>query len=113
MLKARCALTRKQQSRAILRLQVRQSLRRLSFCLKWDASQLESAAGLPAVEGRSFAKALVAAGLEAAGKDMWSLTQASKTLSSATAAAPVTRATAERTLREFLGRVEHVNASET
>jgi predicted nucleotidyltransferase len=40
---------------------------------------------------------------------LWSITQAGQMLSSATAAPSVTRATAERALREFLDRVDRVN----
>ena len=55
-------------------------------------------------------KALLAEGLiEAAGRNAWKVTQAGQTLSSATAARRVTRATAQRALHQFLGRVEQVN----
>jgi len=91
-------------------LQVRRTLKRLHFDLRWGTARLEGAATLPPGEGQAFAKALVSAGLaEAVGKGVWTITQAGQTLSSATAAHRVTRATAEKTLQEFLGRVDHVN----
>jgi predicted nucleotidyltransferase len=53
---------------------------------------------------------MVSAGLiERAGSGRWSITQTGQTLSSATAAARVTRATGERALREFMARVGRVN----
>jgi predicted nucleotidyltransferase len=91
-------------------LLVRGVLRRLRSDVHWDLARLEAVAALPAAEVRDFVKALVAAGLaEAAGSSLWSITQAGQTLSSATAAPRVTRATAERALREFLDRVDRVN----
>src|SRR5207245_320136 len=42
-------------------------------------------------------------------EEVWNLTQAGITLSAATAAAPVTRATAERALAQFLDRVRRVD----
>ena len=91
-------------------LQVRRALKRLHFERWWNTARLEVAAALPPGDGRAFAKALVAAGLaEAVGKGVWAITQAGQTLSSATAARRVTRATAEKALAEFLGRVDHVN----
>jgi predicted nucleotidyltransferase len=89
---------------------VRRALKRLHFDLRWGTARLEGAATLPPGEGQAFAKALVSAGLaEAVGKGAWTITQAGQTLSSATAAHRVTRATAEKALAEFLGRVDHVN----
>lgn len=89
-------------------LLVRRALRQLDLYVEWDLGRLEAAVG----EGRAFVKALATAGLvEPVGKGLWSITQAGKTLSSATAARCVTRATAERALGEFLGRVDHVNGS--
>src|SRR5215831_11280374 len=91
-------------------LQVRRALKRLNFDLRWDADRLESAAALRHGDGAAFANALVAAGLaEEVGKGVWEMTQAGQTLSSATAAQRVTRATAEKALAEFLGRVDHIN----
>jgi predicted nucleotidyltransferase len=55
-------------------------------------------------------KALLAEGLiERAGRERWEVTQAGRTLAAATAAKPVTRATAEDALQQFLDRVERVN----
>jgi predicted nucleotidyltransferase len=91
-------------------LLVRQTLRHLRTRLPWGLSELESAASAEAGEGRALIKALSAEGLiEAAGRNAWKVTQAGRTLSSATAAKRVTRATAQRALQQFLGRVEQVN----
>jgi predicted nucleotidyltransferase len=91
-------------------LLVRQTLRHLRTPLPWGLSELESAASVEAGEGRALIKALLAEGLiEAAGRNAWKVTQAGQTLSSATAARRVTRATAQRALQQFLGRVEQVN----
>ena len=49
---------------------------------------------------------------EATGLEEWCITQAGKRLTSATAARPVSRATAERALREFLERVDEVNRND-
>jgi len=92
-------------------LLVRQTLRHLRTRLPWGLSELESAASVEAGEGRALIKALLAEGLiEAAGRNAWKVTQAGQTLSSATAAKRVTRATAQRALQQFLGRVEQVNS---
>ena len=73
-------------------------------------AELEEAAGLTSGNGRDLVKALRSEGLiEPAGRDAWRITQAGQTLSSATAAKRVTRATAEKALQQFLGRVERAN----
>ena len=91
-------------------LLVRRTLRELRICLTWGLSELESAASVEAGEGRALIKALLAEGLiEPYGRGAWKLTQAGQTLSSATAAKRVTRATAQKALQQFLGRVEQVN----
>jgi len=91
-------------------LLVRRTLRQLRTRLQWGLSELESAASLEAGEGRALIRALLAEGLiEAAGRDAWKVTQAGQTLSSATAAKRVTRATAQTALQQFLGRGEQVN----
>ena len=91
-------------------LLVRQTLRQLRTRLQWGLGELESAASVQAGEGRALIKALLAEGLiEAAGRNAWKVTQAGQTLSSATAAQRVTRATAQKALQQFLGRVEQVN----
>jgi hypothetical protein len=60
--------------------------------------------------GRDLVKALQADGLiESGATGAWSVTQAGRTFSVATAAKPVTRVTAEKALAQFLDRVEHVN----
>ena len=59
---------------------------------------------------RDLVKALRTEGLiEASARGAWSVTQAGRTFSVASAAKPVTRATAEKALAEFLDRVEQVN----
>lgn len=83
---------------------VRDALRRLRWNTEWGLEVLERATRVPAVQARRFGKALVADGLaEVAGKSVWSITQAGQTLSSATAAPMIRRATAEKALHEFLG----------
>ena len=89
---------------------VRTTLRHLRGRLQWGLPELEVAAGLRPGNGRALIKALKSEGLiEPAGRGAWTITQAGQTLSSATAAKRVTRATAERALQQFLGRVERVN----
>src|SRR2546426_5891106 len=91
-------------------LLVRRTLRRLRMRLHWTLGELESAASVAAGEGPALIKALLSQGLiEAAGRDVWKITQAGQTLSSATAAERVKRATAEKALQQFLCRVEQVN----
>ena len=89
---------------------VRDTLRRLRVRADWGLNGLELAARLPAGQGPKFVKALVADGLiEVAEKGRWEMTQAGQSLSSATAALRVKRTTAEKALRELLGRVDQVN----
>jgi len=91
-------------------LLVRRTLRQLRTRLQWGLSELDSAASVQAGEGRALIKALLAEGLiEAAGRNAWTVTQAGRTLSSATAAKRITRATAQKALQQFFGRVERVN----
>ena len=91
-------------------LLVRGCLRTLRVRISWDLAALEAAASLEAGTGRSLLRALSAAGLvKSLGRGWWEITQAGQRLSSATAAKPITRATAEKALRDFLGRVELVN----
>jgi predicted nucleotidyltransferase len=91
-------------------LLVRRVLRQLRERLPWGLNDLESAASVEAGEGRALLKALLAEGLiERAGRERWEVTQAGRTLAAATAAQRVTRATAEDSLQQFLGRVERVN----
>src|SRR5713101_8962200 len=91
-------------------LLVRRTLRQLRTRLQWGLGELESTAAVEAGDGRELIKGLLAEGLiEAAGRDAWKVTQAGQTLSSATAARRITRATAQKALRQFLGRVERVN----
>jgi predicted nucleotidyltransferase len=91
-------------------LLVRRVLRQLRTRFQWGPGELESAALVKAGEGRALIKALSAEGLiEAAGRNAWKVSQAGQTLSSATAAKRVTRATAQQALQQFVGRVEKVN----
>jgi predicted nucleotidyltransferase len=91
-------------------LLVRQTLQRLRDQFQWRVEDLESIASLKAGEARTFLKTLLAEGLvESAGPGTWTITQAGQSLSSATAAKRVTRATAEKALQEFSRRVERVN----
>jgi len=90
-------------------LVIRRTLRRLRGRLSWGLADLEAAAALNPGEGHALAKALRAARLiEGAGRGAWVITQAGQTFSSATAAKPITRMTAERALAEFLERVRRV-----
>jgi predicted nucleotidyltransferase len=89
---------------------VRDTLRRLRARVDWSLDRLEVAARLPTGQGRNFVEALVGEGLaKPAGDGVWSITQAGQTLSSATAAKRVKRATAETALHETLGRIDFVN----
>jgi predicted nucleotidyltransferase len=91
-------------------LLVRQTLRRLRVQLQWRLEDLEATASLEAGKARAFLKTLLAEGLvESTGPGTWTITQAGQSLSSATAAKRVTRATAEKALQEFIVRVERVN----
>jgi site-specific recombinase XerD len=91
-------------------LLVRATLRHLRSRLQWGLAELQAAAGLAPGNGRALVRVLRAEGLiEAVGRGIWTMTQAGVTFSAATAAQPVTRATAERTLSEFLERVTEVN----
>jgi len=91
-------------------LLVRRTLRQLRTRLQWGVGELESTTLVKAGEGRALIKGLLAEGLiEAAGRDAWKVSQAGQTLSCATAATRVTRATAQKALQQFLGRVERVN----
>jgi predicted nucleotidyltransferase len=89
---------------------VRKTLRHLRDWNQWKLANLEAAAALPPGTGHALLKALRAEGLiEATGTGAWTVTQAGRTFSSATAAKRVTRATAEKALAQFLERVTEVN----
>jgi len=91
-------------------LVVRKALRYLRDCHQWGGEDLEAAAALARGTGPVLVKALRTEGLiEACGSGAWIVTQAGRTLAAATAAKPVTRATAERALSQFLKRVTRVN----
>jgi predicted nucleotidyltransferase len=91
-------------------LVVRKTLRSLRMWHQWGVADLEAAASLAPGTGRALLKALQTEGLiEASETRAWTITQAGRTFSSATAAKPVTRATAEKALARFLERVTQVN----
>ena len=91
-------------------LLVRTTLRHLRDRLQWGLPELEASAGVTPGGGRALIKALKSEGLiETAGRGTWKITQAGQTLSAATAAKRITRATAEKALLQFLGRVEQVS----
>src|SRR5690242_21700197 len=87
-------------------LLVRRTPRHIRRHLQWGLAELKSTASVEVGAGRALIKGLLAEGLiEAAGRDAWKVTQAGQTFSSATAARRVTRATAQKALQQFLGRV--------
>lgn len=91
-------------------LVVRKTLRSLRMWHQWAVADLEAAASLAPGTGRALLKALQTEGLiEASETRAWTITQTGRTFSSATAAKPVTRATAENALAQFLERVTQVN----
>jgi len=91
-------------------LVVRKALRHLRVWDQWGVETLESIAALAPGAGTDLVKALQTEGLiESCATGAWCVTQAGRTFSVATAAKLVTRATAERALAQFLGRVEQVN----
>ena len=73
------------------------ALRNLRDWPQWGIGDLEAAAALARGTGSALVKALQTEGLiEASGSGAWIVTQAGRTFAQATAAKPVTRATAER-----------------
>jgi predicted nucleotidyltransferase len=91
-------------------LLVRDCLRTLRARISWNLATLERAASLERGTGKSLLRALSAAGLvRSVGRGWWEITETGQRLSSATAAKPVTRGTADKALREFMTRVERVN----
>jgi predicted nucleotidyltransferase len=91
-------------------LTVRGILRSLRGRSPWTLSDLERAAELPTGSGRRLVQVLRDRGLvEPGGRAGWGLTQAGVTFAGATAAKPITRATAERALAQFLDRVRRAD----
>jgi predicted nucleotidyltransferase len=91
-------------------LVVRRTLRSLRRWDHWGVADLEAAASLAPGTGSALLQALQTEGLiESSATRAWTITQAGQTFSSATAAQPVTRATAEKALAQFLERVTLVN----
>ena len=84
-------------------LVVRDCLRKLKVHTEWDLRVLQKAASVDLGRGRALARALSSEGLiKRVRPDIWTITQTGQRLSSATAAKPVSRVTAERVLCEFL-----------
>jgi hypothetical protein len=91
-------------------LVVRKTLRYLRGWNQWEVADLEAAAALAPGTGNDLVEALRTEGLiEAFGTGAWTVTQAGRTFSAATAAKPLKRATAEEALAQFLERVTQVN----
>jgi hypothetical protein len=91
-------------------LLVRDCLRTLRARMSWNLAALEAAASLEPGTGKPLLRALSGAGLvKRVGRGWWEISEAGQRLSSATAAKPITRETAEKALGEFLTRVELVN----
>jgi hypothetical protein len=91
-------------------LVVRKALRNLRILDQWNVGDLEKAAALAPGTGGDLVRALQAEGLiESCAGGAWCVTQLGRRFSVASAAKPVTRATAERALKEFLDRVVQVN----
>ena len=91
-------------------LVVRKALRNLRILDQWNVGDLEKAAALAPGTGGDLVRALQAEGLiESCAGGAWWVTQLGRRFSVASAAKPVTRATAERALKEFLDRVGQVN----
>ena len=91
-------------------LAVRKTLRYLRGWDQWKVSDLEAVAALAPGTGEALVKALRTEGLiEASRGGAWTVTQAGRTFSAATAAKAVTRLTAEKALAQFLERVTRVN----
>lgn len=91
-------------------LTVRGILRSLRGRSPWTLPDLEAAAELPPGGGRRLVKVLRTEGyIERSGRVAWDLAQAGIRYSVATAAKPVTRATAEQALAQFLDRVQRVD----
>ena len=91
-------------------LAVRKTLRYLRGWDQWKVSDLEAVAALAPGTGEALVKALRTEGLiEASRGGAWTVTQAGRTFSAATAAKAVTRLTAEKALAQFLERVTQVN----
>jgi len=89
-------------------LAVRKTLRYLRGWDQWTVADLEAAAALAPGTGDALVKALRTEGLiEASGTGAWTVTQAGRTFSAATAAKPVTRAAAEKALE--LGQTTYSN----
>lgn len=96
--------------------EVRALIRRLSHDL-WTVKEAADLLRVPEARARRFVYALRIAGLRRGGTRAaaWYLanTMAGNTLAHATAALPISRAHADRHLKEFLARVETVNGDES
>ncbi len=94
-------------------LVVRKLVRALTNRLYWDLETVERILHLKPNEASGLVKALEAAGLAKATRGRspkkWATTQLAQCFASATAAKPITRQTAEKSLAQFLERVTRVN----
>jgi predicted nucleotidyltransferase len=97
-------------------LSVRKLMQRLRDRIDWDAPTVEQFAAVSPREARALIKALESEGLvkrnRGANGRAWSITQRGQSFGSATAAKPISRQTAERTLAAFLERVRQVNGND-
>src|ERR1035441_5001047 len=85
-------------------LVVRKALRHVRVWDQWGVAELEAAAALPPGTGRDLVKALQTERLiEASARGAWSVTQAGRRFSVASAAQPATRATAEKAVADRKG----------
>jgi hypothetical protein len=79
----------------------------------WDVQAVQKAAGIGPLEAAGLIKALVRARLANANRGRyaktWTTTDQAQKFGGTTAAKPIRRETAERALREFIGRVQDVN----
>jgi predicted nucleotidyltransferase len=94
-------------------LLVRKLVGALTNRLYWDLETVERILHLKPNEASGLVKALEAAGLAKASRGRspkkWTTTQLAQSFASATAAKPITRQTAEKSLAQFLERVNRVN----
>jgi len=95
---------------------VRKLMQRLGDRMSWDMAAVQKIAAVNPPEARALIKTLNGEGLVERDRgtkgSTWNITQRGRTFGSATAAKPITRQTAERTLAEFLERVRQVNGNE-
>jgi predicted nucleotidyltransferase len=97
-------------------LSVRKLMQRLRDRIDWDVAAVEKLAAVSPREARALIKALDGEGLVERNRgttgSTWRITQRGRSFGSATAAKPITRQTAQRTLADFLDRVRQVNGND-